>query len=515
MFPAEHLNLSSEMEKNLFETAIFYFDASALLDLYFFTEKTLEEIFDTLLSKFPGRFFITDQNWFEYNKNKNIVISKPKGTYQSLITSTDNKNKNDGAHLEKISKSLNELKEKGFEAINKQAEQILIKTKKDKRHPYLETQIREEFEKQINDSLIKFQSVIQSITEDYQKVQTTLKKEITNQVEKIEERESDDKLPILLSKQFEITNLDYKFSKLLEIVKEGEIRYRNKIPPGFEDKGQKDGIQIYGDLISWKQLLEHASTHNLPAILVSNDLKEDWVDEKDRPSLDLQKEFYDVSQQQFWIFGLSTFIHKLELYSKDPLKESAKEEVRALELATKEKQTSFPSELLEVIDDYLTTAYRYTEFEKLNETKNTLLYKFNTMDGDVRYSHFECATKSNYTSIINSMRKALEYIDTFEIDDDKFSLIHIALGKNQAYQIIKKHLTRSRAKEIFNENSKSLNLHLAWIEDGNLEIIDTNLFSRVIEDVPHWTGIEFQQCPNCRNYDTNSDGLCYICGYSL
>ncbi|MCM3201614.1 PIN-like domain-containing protein [Bacillus cereus] len=457
------------------ENAVVYFDTSALLDLYFFTERTLDEIFEMLLSKLSERLYITDQNWFEYNKNKNKVLLKPRDTYQNLITGNGKKKENDGAHLEKINNALKELKVKGFEVINKQAEQFLLKTKKENRHPYLEQDFRGEFEKQIKDSFNKYESLVQSILDDYNKVQDILMKEITSKMDNIQKRGEIDSLPQLLSKHFKITNLDYKFSKILGIVEEGELRYRNKIPPGFEDQGEKEGIQIYGDLISWKQLLEHANAHKLPAILVSNDLKPDWVNETQQPCLELIKEYYDVSQQQFWIFSLSTFIHKLEERSGNLLKPSAKQEVNELEQVTTERLSSFPKVSLEIIEDFLIS--EYASFEIILETKDTLLYKCEGIKDESVYIHFEKALKSNYTSIINSMRKALGFLKDYKIDEDKFCLVHIAIGKQQAQQIINKHLTRAKARELFEENRDILNLRLAWVDiyNSNLEFVDKEI----------------------------------------
>jgi hypothetical protein len=494
MFPAENLFLTAEMEKRLFENAMVYFDASALLDLYFFTEKTLNEIFDTLLSQLSGRLCITDQNWFEYNKNKNKVLLKPKDTYQNLITGNGKKKDFDGAHLEKINNSLNELKVKGFEVINKQAEQFLLKTKKENRHPHLEEELRNKFEIQIKESFTKFQDLIETTLNDYIEVQDTLREEITSKMEKIQKRAEIDNLPLLLSKHFKTTNLNYKFSKVLQIVEEGELRYRNKIPPGFEDEGEKEGIQIYGDLISWKQLLDHADSHKLPAILVSNDLKPDWVNEEQHPKLDLIKEYYDINQQQFWIFNLTTFIHKLEEHSENPLKPSAKEEIKALEQVTTERQKFFPKEPFEIIEDYLKS--KYFSFENIFESKNSLLYMCKDLFDNLKYVHFELANKSNYTSIINTMRKALEFLKDYNIGDDEFSLVHIAEGKVQANHIMNKHLTRAAAKKLFEENQDILNLRLAWIDthNGNLEIIEgqkvelTNKTMYISED---------PKCPVC------------------
>jgi hypothetical protein len=74
-----------------------------------------------------------------------------------------------------------------------------------------------------------------------------------------------------------------------EMFKEGERRYKHKVPPGYKDssKGNKDdsrfvyaGLEYdrqYGDLLVWKQLIERSKEENIKAVIfVTDDAKEDW-----------------------------------------------------------------------------------------------------------------------------------------------------------------------------------------------------------------------------------------------
>lgn len=74
-------------------------------------------------------------------------------------------------------------------------------------------------------------------------------------------------------------------------------RYEGRIPPGFQDrnKGQADrnstdeaGSNRFGDLIFWKEILDHARNVRASGIVViSNDGKNDWVmGGRDQPDLD-------------------------------------------------------------------------------------------------------------------------------------------------------------------------------------------------------------------------------------
>lgn len=72
-----------------------------------------------------------------------------------------------------------------------------------------------------------------------------------------------------------------RIEEILEIVKEGDIRYKYYFPPGYKDS-KKFGIKAFGDLFIWKEILNLPKKMNLNRILfVTNDLKEDWWKLKD------------------------------------------------------------------------------------------------------------------------------------------------------------------------------------------------------------------------------------------
>ena len=114
----------------------------------------------------------------------------------------------------------------------------------------------------------------------------------------------------------------FSFNEILGIIQEGEFRYRNTIPPGYKDKDTKQGSQIYGDLIIWKEILRYACQENKSVIFVCDDVKEDWLQKNGKdietPRVELIKEFQDTAGKDFWMYTIKKFIDKLELYNKDP-----------------------------------------------------------------------------------------------------------------------------------------------------------------------------------------------------
>lgn len=97
------------------------------------------------------------------------------------------------------------------------------------------------------------------------------------------------------------------------VIREGEERYANKIPPGYKDS-RKDTGQYgkYGDLIIWKDMIAKAKEDQRPVIFISDDVKEDWWwihrGEKLGPRPELIQEFKEGSGQSFHIYQFTQFL---------------------------------------------------------------------------------------------------------------------------------------------------------------------------------------------------------------
>ena len=79
--------------------------------------------------------------------------------------------------------------------------------------------------------------------------------------------------------------------QLMEYIKEGEFRFRYKMPPGYKDEEEKDKevkkdskkdnfegrIRKYGDLFVWKEIIDIGKERKDEyLIFLTNDVKEDW-----------------------------------------------------------------------------------------------------------------------------------------------------------------------------------------------------------------------------------------------
>lgn len=124
---------------------------------------------------------------------------------------------------------------------------------------------------------------------------------------------------------------DYNYDELLEIYAKGKIRYDNKIPPGYrdntKDKWEMGVRHVFGDLISWMQIMDHAKANDKDVIFVGEDLKEDWWEKEggklDKPRHELLEEFRYRTGREIVFHTQKGFIDA----SKKKLKEETLKEV--------------------------------------------------------------------------------------------------------------------------------------------------------------------------------------------
>lgn len=278
--------LTPNREKILWEEAIFVFDTSAIGELYscvIDSKKTILKI----LNKLHERIWIPEHVIYEYSKNRKKVILNPiKDFYQnpSNITNCD---------------------------LIKYLDEFLKKNKENYFHPFIEIKEYEEIERNKKNIEICLSNITSIVKKQYKK-----RKE---EIEQVNENDT-------IYNTFKKFSIGESFSsaEILEIVEEGEIRYRNQIPPGYLDQTEKKGTQIYGDLIIWKEILNHAKEHGKSVILICNDIKDDWYLKNKKngvpnsPRHELLREFYDITQKDFWMYTLHQFIDKLTEFFKNP-----------------------------------------------------------------------------------------------------------------------------------------------------------------------------------------------------
>lgn len=344
-FPG-YFKLSNKEIETLWDKAIFTFDANILLNLYRYSDETREE-FLKILEKIKDRVWITHQSAQEFFNNRLNVINQQEKAYEDAIS-----------------------------ALNA----IEIEFKNSRQHPFIDKKL-----------LDKFSSLSKVICEH-----------LNNSKEFHNRRITEDDILSKIESIFEnkVGN-EYSIEKIISLFKEGEERFKNKIPPGFKDSVKRDDgekeIKKYGDFIVWKQTMEKSKDSKLAIILVTDDRKEDWwVRFKGKtisPRPELIKEFKDFTSQSFHMYQSDRFLEFAREYLDETINERAIEEIRELRRLDERKRLSNVRKERDIL--------RFKEFREsmlkervmldeelkyLEESKHRLLKQFNDQQSQLNNS---------------------------------------------------------------------------------------------------------------------------------
>lgn len=297
--------ISDNKKKQLLEEAIVVFDSSSLLNFYYYSSSTQTSILRNIREKLEDRLWIPGHVEYEYLMNREKVIKQPiDDKYGSL-------KKERVQEIEKLT-----------EKLSMQLNSYLEQSGKDDKHPHIDNTIGGDFKE-------AFSIFDKAVEEFSEKVESEIKKR-EKEIKSFIER---DLVLDIFSDIFDVGE-EYEFDEMMSIVEEGKLRYAEQIPPGYKDVDKK-GLQIYGDLIIWKQILEFAQNKGKPILFVLDDVKEDWCVSKSRgdkrivaPNNDLIKEFSDRTGSFFWMFTLSQFLYLGEEYLGFQIEEETLDEVK-------------------------------------------------------------------------------------------------------------------------------------------------------------------------------------------
>ncbi len=461
----ENYKLIEDMEEKLFENAIVVFDTSSLLRFYNYSDNSKESIYDNIYKKFGGRLWISGHVNFEFNKNRKNVLKKPIHLYENLIKE---KKKEDGGHLDKIEKIIDDIYKKSINDIEKQMTTLMEKCKNNDKHPIISDTAFIEIQKIIEDYKIK--------TEDLKLKFIDAKKIFIDEVEiKIEEIKNNMDEDFVSNKLIEMFEIGKKLSyeEELKIVEEGELRYRNKIPPGYEDANEKKGLQIYGDLINWKEIIKFAKTKNKPFIFVSNDEKEDWIDDSEgenRPRYELIKEFRDITGEDIWIYNLETFLYKSKEILHMDIDEVVINEINEVEIEEENNiKNSIDKEHLKMwVKGFLHIECEIEEFD--SKRNNTIIFETDKENDKKHIIYISFARKNSYTAFLNPLKNAIEDKVNFDkYDSTEMTFIIVAKNIGAASKFYGQHATREKPKNIIKSNSKHVKVLIAYRdEEGEL-----------------------------------------------
>ena len=231
--------IAGSTHSNMWHNSLVVFDTSALLNLYRYREHTSLNVL-LLMERLGDRLWAPYHVMLEFQRNRSSVINEHISQYSNV----------QGI----VSASITEMRKN------------LDKLDLANRHTFIDP-----------DDLL---ASVEQAKKDFFEHLKNLKDQT---IQSPSEDRIRDKLDILFENK--VGSPPKEQSEIDDIEKEGQRRYEQKIPPGYEDDG-KEGCFSYGgityqkkfgDLFIWKQIITHAKSANIEnLILVIDDNKSDW-----------------------------------------------------------------------------------------------------------------------------------------------------------------------------------------------------------------------------------------------
>ncbi|MDF7811392.1 PIN domain-containing protein [Hymenobacter sp. YC55] len=248
---------STEELAELWDDCIFTFDTNILLNFYRYKTETTNNFFE-ILAKLKEKSCMAHQAIEEYLGRRLDVISEQGKTYSDFISDLQNV-----------------------------IEQPLTNSR---RHPYISHELLDEFLKSVS----------------------SVKAELTDRNQKYSKRLTDDEILSRIINLFEEkVGEPFSDTKLIDHYKEADKRYKDKIPPGFEDI-KKEGNRKYGDYILWLQIIDISLASGKNIVFVSDDEKKDWILSHKGKKIgllpELRKEFNILTGKKIHIYNASQFL---------------------------------------------------------------------------------------------------------------------------------------------------------------------------------------------------------------
>jgi len=262
----------------LWQTCFFVVDANVLLNLYRYSASTSEQLL-VLLESVRERIWIPHQAALEYHQNRLDVISSETKTYSDTI------------------KLCNSLREN---------------LSSSRRHPFA------------NDALVN----------DAIKLLYKLENDLGMRQFKRDELLSMDPLQNRISELFSQAVGDPLSNEIDSAVeREGEKRYKDKIPPGYKDIDKSDGRK-YGDLRVWFQIIEWAKASQKNIVFITDDAKEDWwlihSGKVIGPRPELIEEIVQKAGVMFYMYQPSQFMKHAQKYLNQSIERETIDEIQNL-----------------------------------------------------------------------------------------------------------------------------------------------------------------------------------------
>jgi hypothetical protein len=367
------------------EKTLFIFDTNVFLNLYGYAKKTRDDFF-SILKVVNEKLWIPHHVGLEYQRRRLDVIRNEKTVFNDIEK-----------NLEKV--------EKIFKG---DFEKLALK----RRFPKL-FESTDKLENEINKSISNYRKSVQHWDNKQPCVRSH--DEIRDKLDKFFDGKIGDK------------PTDQKW--LDNLYKEGEDRFKKKIPPGFKDAGKgnvndethftHDGLYYerqYGDLILWKQLIDMAKIEGIEnVIFITDDAKDDWwyqIDSNGKktigPLAELQTEIYrEAKIKNFHMYSTSMFLEDGKSNLAVDVSESSIEDANAPHITERSDDLTL-DQLFELKDTHIARAYYNDHLREFTASKNSGAFIENKYFRDA----MEEEANSRSVDVRKAWREAMDQMDS-------------------------------------------------------------------------------------------------------
>lgn len=463
--------LEEDTIQKLLSEAVVIFDTSALLDLYYYSDQTRKEIFDKVFVFLKNRLWIPAQVYFEFLKNKSQVSGKPIAAYKNLLSKGD-KTK-DGGYIDKIIEISRDIQEKSLKNIKGQLVTLKENTSKEDKHPFFESGIYSDFDRELGEFEEKVKIYLSQTLNFREQFSIMVDKKI-NELKQVDEEEIENAINL----HFQIGK-EYSYSEMIKIAEEGAFRYKEQIPPGYEDDGNKNGLQKYGDLFAWKQILEYTKVNKKDCILVINDVKEDWFEnDKKTPRYELLREFNSTANKFIWLMPMSGFLYKINNLLDSHLAEDTIDDVQNV-YENKLIQELNEKKIIDIVQDNISEIYgddiNLTEKIPINESvrvfDNPILISAENSQEDKCKVVINFLKSGIYARTLHALSNADVIKKFYERNGEKYKFYNIVLFDNELLiDKISEHLEKKNIRKYLRK--REIQLVICYLNNERLMKIE-------------------------------------------
>jgi hypothetical protein len=261
--------------ERLWKEALIAYDASALLNIYGYSEDTRSDLIG-VIRHYADRSRLPYQFALEYARNRISTIVKQIKNYQNT--------------------------ENDFKKI----ETVRLQPKME--HPFLSKASLDAFDSIRNELADKRKAIERMIT-------------------------TDEYADALLAAFDGRIGPSPSTAELTQLHSDAATRFAVQTPPGYKDLELKNPPDAYGDYVAWRQLMNIAAREKKDIILVTDDVKEDWwhIESERRigPRPELLQEFASEISQRIWLYTSESFLKAAKKYDASAVKDEVIIEVGA------------------------------------------------------------------------------------------------------------------------------------------------------------------------------------------